>query len=104
MKNSDWNTKSTQTFLGSWTELKHDTLLYAKQSYAEMGAGGPEGEIQPQPKGYVEPNIEFFDRMIALVKTIDSGFTDYDLMPSTFQSRNESFVEMLQFFRKTAVA
>src|SRR5207249_6647869 len=25
--------KQIQTFLGSYTELKHDTLLYAKQSY-----------------------------------------------------------------------
>jgi hypothetical protein len=39
MKTAGWNTKSTQSFLGSWTELKHDTLLYAKQSYAELGAG-----------------------------------------------------------------
>jgi hypothetical protein len=26
--------------LGSYTELKHDTLLYVKQAYAEMGGGG----------------------------------------------------------------
>jgi len=38
--------------LGSWTELKHDTILYAKQVMAEMGGGGP----QTPPHGYVEPN------------------------------------------------
>jgi len=29
--------KLLNTFLGSYTELKHDTLLYVKQAYAEMG-------------------------------------------------------------------
>lgn len=32
--------KNLNSYLGSYTELKHDTLLYVKQSYAEMGAGG----------------------------------------------------------------
>jgi hypothetical protein len=103
MKKDGWNTKSTQAFLGSWTELKHDTLLYAKQSYAELGAGpGEEAAIPAVPKGYVEPNVEFFDRLIALVKTTNKGLTDYDLLPETFQSRNQSFIESLQFFRQIA--
>ena len=28
-----------QTFLGSYAELKHDTLLYVKQNFAEQGDG-----------------------------------------------------------------
>lgn len=28
--------KNLATYLGSYTELKHDTLLYTKQAYAEM--------------------------------------------------------------------
>ena len=33
-----WDRKELNTFLGSWTELKHDTILYTKQVYAdEMG-------------------------------------------------------------------
>ena len=31
--------KQVQTFLGSYTELKHDTLLYVKQNFAETGDG-----------------------------------------------------------------
>ena len=31
--------KQLQTFLGSYAELKHDTLLYVKQSFAEGGDG-----------------------------------------------------------------
>lgn len=103
MKTANWDKKQTQAFLGSWTELKHDTLLYAKQSYAELGAGGEEQEPAAVPKGYVEPNIEFFDRLIALVKTTNEGLTNYNLMPELFQSKNSSFIESLEFFRQIAV-
>jgi len=47
-----WIDKELQTALGSWTELRHDTILYAKQSYTMAGKGMP-----PEPKltyGYVE--------------------------------------------------
>jgi len=104
MKNDDWNKKQTQTFLGSWTELKHDTLLYAKQSYAEKGAGGDETEVAAVPKGYVEPNVAFLDRLIALVSMTTEGLDKFNLMPETFKSRNSTFVESLEFFKKIAVA
>ena len=42
MTNSAWTRKDLNTILGSWTELKHDTLLYAKQVMAEMGGGPPD--------------------------------------------------------------
>ena len=34
--------KQLQTFLGSYAELKHDTLLYVKQNFAEAGDGADE--------------------------------------------------------------
>jgi len=103
MKNDSWNKKDLQTALGSWTELKHDTLLYAKQSYAEMGAGGPEGEIPPVPKGYVEPNIPFLDRLVALSQMTKDGLVNRGLLDNEFQGRNEKFIESLKFFRTIAV-
>lgn len=104
MKNDDWNNKNLQCTLGSWTELKHDTLLYSKQSYAEMGGGGPEGEIPPVPKGYVEPNMEFLDRIIPLAKMTKAGLEQRNLLDQTFQSRNKEFIDALEFFRSIAIA
>ena len=105
MKSEDWNKKSLQSFLGSWTELKHDTLLYAKQSYAELGAGGPEeNPAKPVPKGYVEPNIEFFDRIIALVNLTNDGLNKFGILPEHLSSRNNTFKDALQFYRKIAVS
>jgi hypothetical protein len=61
-----WQYKNLNTGAASWTELKHDTILYAEQSYAESG-GGDYFEIPPYvpppPKGYVEPNPVFFQRL-----------------------------------------
>lgn len=104
MKNDDWNNKNLECSLGSWTELKHDTLLYSKQSYAEMGGGGDEGKIPPVPKGYVEPNMEFLDRLIPLVKMTKAGLEQYGILDQEFQGRNQDFINALEFFRKIAIA
>ncbi len=58
MQNEAWYDKQLATGLGSWSELRHDTILYAKQSGAEKG-GGWEDRLQ----GYVEPNIELYSRL-----------------------------------------
>ena len=102
VRNKNWNRKNLQAALGSWTELKHDTLLYAKQSYAEMGAGG-EMEIPPVPKGYVEPNIEFFDRLLALSIYTQAGLKSRGVLPQEFEGRHQQFEKSLRFFRTIAV-
>ncbi len=103
MQGEGWQRKNLQTALGTWTELKHDTLLYAKQSYAEMGAGGEPPTPPPVPKGYVEPNVVLFDRLIALQKMKQKGLAAYGLMDGMFESRNQDLLAGLEFFRDLAV-
>jgi len=103
MRSPHWNVKSLQAALGSWTELKHDTLLYAKQSYAEMGAGGDDQTPPPVPKGYVEPNIPFFDRLLALSQMTQEGLQNSDALEQEFAGRHKTFEESVQFFRDIAV-
>jgi len=79
MQSQSFLDKQIQTFLGSYAELKHDTILYAKQSYAEMGAGGDERPIPPVVKGFVEPNLEFWNRFTKLLDRTDKLFTDNNL-------------------------
>ena len=71
-----WQYKSLNTALASWTELKHDTILYAEQAGAEMGAG-EEFEIPPYvppgPKGYVEPNPAFFQQLVTSINQLLSA-------------------------------
>lgn len=59
MRTRAWAMKTLNTQLGSWTELRHDTLLYAKQSYTEPIAC-------QYPAGFVEPRPEFWQRMKTL--------------------------------------
>ena len=47
-----WRKKQLQTQLASWSELRHDTILYAKASYSV-----PSCEV---PVAYVEPYPEFY--------------------------------------------
>lgn len=74
MTNQNWRKKSLEGFLGSWTELKHDTILYAKQSMAEMG-GGDDDTIYDD-RGYVEPQPELYSRLYALTKTTLEGLKE----------------------------
>lgn len=80
MRTTAWLDKSLNTVLGSWAELRHDTILYAKQSYAEMGGGGKGPPPEPvPPKGYVEPVPEFYARLAALAAMTRSGLEERGL-------------------------
>jgi len=60
-----WNLKAMNSAQGTWAELRHDTILYVKQSYAEFAGGGdwePTFRTKPLPKPvpYIEPNVPFW--------------------------------------------
>lgn len=53
MKTAAWWQKTLNTQLASWAELRHDNLLYAKQSYTGgIGCFYPEGFVEPVPELY----------------------------------------------------
>jgi hypothetical protein len=64
MRTEAWLRKDLQTGLASWTQLKHDTVLYAKQPTGFGGGGPPLASY-----GYVEPNPLVFAR-IAVVAAL----------------------------------
>lgn len=76
MRNQAWTRKELSTYLASWTELKHDTILYAKQSYAEAG-GGPE---MSDDRGYVEPNPYVYSRLASLTALTRDGLASRNLL------------------------
>ena len=71
MRTPAWSKRSLNAALASWTELRHDTILYAKQSYM-----GPPYSGSPTPPGYVEPLPEFYGRLIALTQMTREGLRD----------------------------
>jgi hypothetical protein len=56
MQTAAWWQEKLNTQLASWTELRHDNLLYAKQSYTG-------GVICSYPYSYVEPIPEFYNSL-----------------------------------------
>ncbi len=81
MRSEAWLDKQLHTCLGSWAELKHDTILYAKQSYAEMGDGWAPSPPDPLPaRGYVEPVPEFYARLAALAAMTSEGLSSRNLL------------------------
>ena len=79
MQSTAWLDKQLNTVMGSWAELKHDTILYAKQAYAELGGGPPPPPPTP-PKGYVEPVPEFYARLAALTSMTRDGLGNRGLL------------------------
>ena len=74
MTTDQWRTKALETYAGSFTELKHDTVLYAKQVMAEMGGGAPE---ELDDRGYVEPEAEVYRRFAELAEQTADGLQVY---------------------------
>jgi hypothetical protein len=66
MRDPAWRTQKINTHMGSWTELRHDTILYAKQSYTPAEGVSP-GKA-PDERGYVEPIKGFYPRLTELVE------------------------------------
>ncbi len=84
MQNENWSRKELFTALASYTELKHDTILYAKQSYTLKTA-----PPLPQP-GYVEPNIEGYERLLTLLDMTEKGLSERGLLPDVLKTKIES--------------
>ncbi|MBP3274569.1 MAG: DUF3160 domain-containing protein, partial [Butyrivibrio sp.] len=79
MQNDEWNKKKLETFAGSYAELKHDTILYAKQVAAEMGGGDDE---MPDDRGYVDPEPVIYSRFIDLSEKTSNGLEAAGMLSS----------------------
>ncbi|MHC4527473.1 MAG: DUF3160 domain-containing protein [Planctomycetota bacterium] len=86
-----WAKKQLNAALASWTELRHDTILYAKQSYTPPGTGLP----PPPPPGYVEPVPEFYGRLLALTGMTKEGLNDLNALSEQAQQQLDTLEYIL---------
>ncbi|HUU29416.1 MAG TPA: DUF3160 domain-containing protein [archaeon] len=88
MRNQAWRHKELGTALGSWAQLRHDTILYAKQSYTfETSIPVP----QEFRAGYVEPEPHVFARLAALARYMRRGLDSRDVLPKEISWRLVKF-------------
>ncbi len=87
MRSPQWGAKQVETMLGAYTELKHDTLLYAKQVYAEGGEGGLPDQVEEDevPYGFVQPELRFWAELERLANYTYEGFKKHKLLPNTVE-------------------
>jgi hypothetical protein len=101
MRSPAWLDKQLHTALGSWTELKHDTVLHAKQVYAEHGNGALAPEPLP-PRGYVEPLPGFFGRLAALTVMTREGLSSRGLLDPQDDQSLRRLEELARAFQMMA--
>ncbi len=87
MQTDEWNRCTLSTFLASWAMLRHDTILYAKQSYTPM-AGCCPGMDEPVPSaGFVEPVPEVYAELRATLQMAERGLEFYELTDENITNR-----------------
>jgi hypothetical protein len=99
MRTDAWAAKAHNTGFGSYTELKHDTILYAKQAFAEGETPQPPAE----PRHWVEPHPVVYARLAAMAELMARGLGARDLLADDVAAVLEMLAEMYQRFERLAL-
>ena len=91
MQSKAWETKKLNTFMGSYTELKHDTVLYNKEPWGGLGDAGM--ELNVDDRGYVEPEAELYRRCAVLAKTTAETLSRLGMISDKDRERMETLSE-----------
>jgi hypothetical protein len=91
MTTQAWRNKALSTALGSYTELKHDTVLYGKQAMAEMG-----GPIEFADYHYVEPQVELYTKLLYLTDYTVSSLKKLGMLNEDLLNGANEYKELLQ--------
>ena len=95
MATAAYRTKALNTALASWAQLRHDTILYAKQSYT-MTAPTSAPVPQKPVAGYVEPLPEFYARLLALARMTSKGLGEMKVLNDQAKFRLGQFEKTLE--------
>ncbi|MCL5028941.1 MAG: DUF3160 domain-containing protein [Bacteroidetes bacterium] len=82
-----WQEK-LNTQLASWTELRHDNLLYAKQSYTGMSTCS-------YPYTYIEPFPEFYKNLKTLAEVAQKDFSNLNITNNYLMPRVINYLDNL---------
>ncbi|MCK4550689.1 MAG: DUF3160 domain-containing protein, partial [Candidatus Aenigmarchaeota archaeon] len=83
MRSEAWRNKDLITALSSWAQLRHDTILYVKQSYTRavmMDITSTGLPMASKYYGYVEPNPELYARAKYITEFLIQGLEEQDCL------------------------
>ncbi len=93
-----WTRKQLATALASWAELRHDTILYVKQSYTPT-----ERAMPPVARaGYVEPYPETYRRIANMVQKMRTELGALGVMPEGLERNYRMFEETVRELERTS--
>ncbi|MBU1226447.1 MAG: DUF3160 domain-containing protein [Actinobacteria bacterium] len=98
MRTETWTALAHQAGFGSYTELKHDTVLYTKQAFAEGDAPLPPAP----PRHWVEPDPVPFERLAEAARLLRNGLADRDLLTTVTGDLLDGLVSMEERFGRIA--
>ncbi len=98
MTTKAWKYKSLNTALGSYTELKHDSVLYGKQAAAEGG-----GPMANAAEHYVEPDVELYSKLLYLTEYTVSLLQKKGMMNESLSESAQSYKELLELLLDCSV-
>jgi hypothetical protein len=98
MRSGSWTAKALQSGLGSFAELRHDTILYVKQATGEGDAPLP----TYVPRHWVEPDPVAFARLAAVADLMREGLAGRDLLTTEADGLLTDLAELESFFARIA--
>lgn len=93
MQTDAWLDKNLNTAHATWAQLRHDTILYAKQPYAELTSVPPKEGYR---HGFVEPNPVLYSRLRNLVDATINGLKELGLLDKDLEEKLLDFKTLLQ--------
>lgn len=95
MRTEGWLDRTLWAALASWAQLRHDTILYAKQPYMPLATAAPMPREQPPP-GYVEPRPDFYARLLALARMTREGLGEMGVLDEEADGRLRTLEDIIQ--------
>lgn len=92
-----WLDRQLNTSLASWSALRHNTILYAKQSYTAVHVGITSyTPPPPPPKGLLEPLPEFYKNILITSEMAYAGLKDLNVLTPESERRLSSLVRTME--------
>ena len=103
MRSLLWRNKELITVLSSWAQLRHDTILYVKQSYTRAVMAKVTSAMPPMAAkyyGYVEPNPELYARAKFITEYLIKGLGEQGVMAEDVKNSLEQSKAMMGRLQK----
>lgn len=102
MQTNAWSRCTLSTFLASWAMLRHDTILYAKQSYTALAGCAPPMDVPVPSAGFVEPVPEVYAELRATLIMARNGLEHYEILDEQLGRRFDNAESLLGTLQEIA--